>query len=297
MKTVAGLLLFAVLLGGLIAGASAADKTVAALQQATKETPWVNSLGMKFVPVKGTSVLFCIWETRIQDFAAFVKDTGHDATTDMVSVHADGLKKGVDTWDRPGFKQGPTHPVCGVSWEDAQAFCRWLTKKERAEGRLTATQEYRLPTDTEWSVAVGLGKETGETPAEKNRKIEDVYPWGIQWPPPRRAGNYAGEELKVDVSADVPVIDGYNDGYPRTSPVGSFAANSFGLFDMSGNLREWCEDVYQPGKLVRLSRGGSWGDGARCVLQSSFRDDCPPDVRDVFCGFRCVLAGSTSSFR
>ena len=46
-----------------------------------------------------------------------------------------------------------------VSWNDTQAFCAWLTKKERAEGKITADQSYRLPTDAEWSVAVGLGKE------------------------------------------------------------------------------------------------------------------------------------------
>ncbi len=292
MKAVARWLLFAVLAGGLTTRASAADP-----RGATKDAPWVNSLGMKFVPVKGSDALFCIWLTRVQDFAAFVKATGHDATKAMVSIHADGLKQGVDTWERPGFTQGPTHPVCGVSWEDAQAFCRWLTKKERVEGRLMVSQEYRLPTDAEWSVAVGLGSEMGDTSKAKDGKIKDVYPWGTQWPPPKGAGNYGGEESKVDVPADWAVISGYHDGYPRTSPVGSFAANQFGLFDMSGNLWQWCEDLYEPEKPFRVLRGGSWGNFGPRGLLSSFRINGPPGCRDGSVGFRCVLVDGASSFR
>jgi formylglycine-generating enzyme required for sulfatase activity len=241
--------------------------------------------------------LFCVWHTRVQDFAAFVKATEYDATTGMYSLHADGVKNGVDTWERPGFKQGPTHPVCGVSWEDAKAFCRWLTKKERAEGWLTATQEYRLPTDAEWSVAVGLGPETGNTPKEKDGKIKDVYPWGTQWPPPKGAGNFAGREFKVDAPFRWAVIGEYNDGYPHTSPVGSFAANVFGLFDMSGNLWQWCEDLYEPGKPSRVLRGGSWLHDDPRLLLSSFRSNGPPGVRSYGNGFRCVVVGGASSLR
>ena len=135
-----------------------------------------NSLGMVFVPVPGTSVLFCIWDTRVQDFQQFVDKTGYDATAGMYSFRSDGQKQRGDTWKHPGFAQGPTHPVCGVSWDDAQAFCHWLTKNERRAGTLAAKQSYRLPTDTEWSAAVGFQK----------------YPWGNQWPPPPGAGNYAG---------------------------------------------------------------------------------------------------------
>jgi len=82
---------------------------------------------------------------------------------------------------------------------------------------------YRLPTDAEWSTAVGLGLEPGGTPEEKNSKIVGVYPWGGGWPPPKGAGNYAGEE-----SGRTPFIKGYYDGWARTSPVGSFPANKFG---------------------------------------------------------------------
>ena len=89
-----------------------------------------------------------------------------------------------------GFQQEDTHPVVKVNWYDANAFCAWLTKKELAEGKIKEGQKYRLPTDAEWSVAVGLGQEKGNTPKEKSRGIKDVYPWGKEWPPPKGVGNY-----------------------------------------------------------------------------------------------------------
>jgi formylglycine-generating enzyme required for sulfatase activity len=272
---------------------------------ATKEKPFVNSLGMKFVPVKGTDVLFSIWDTRVQDFEAFVQATGHDATKDMFSVTGDGWKKPGDnwvkqqgdTWKSPGFTQGPTHPVVGVSWEDAKAFCKWLTEKERAAGRLRAGQEYRLPTDAEWSVAVGLGPETGSTPKDKSGKIKDVYPWGTQYPPPRGAGNYFGEEAKQGWPSGWTVIKGYNDGYARTSPVGSFAANSSGLFDMGGNVWQWCEDLYEPDSERRVLRGSAWIFHDPPNLFSSFRFYGLPGGRGELAGFRCVLVVGSSSLR
>jgi heme-degrading monooxygenase HmoA len=136
---------------------------------ATKGTPWENSLGMRFVPVPGTKVLFSVWETRVQDYEAFVKATKRE-------------------WQMADFKQEPTHPAVNVSWEDAQAFCAWLTQEERKGGRLKAKECYRLPTDAQWSWAVGIGdRETGSTPAEKDRKVPGVYPWGTGWPPPKGA--------------------------------------------------------------------------------------------------------------
>jgi hypothetical protein len=124
---------------------------------------FVNTLGMPFVAVKGTEVSFSIWETRVKDYAEYA-----------------AANSGVDaSWKKPSvlgisISQETTHPVVNVSWEDANAFCAWLTKKELAAGKITANQRYRLPTDVEWSVAVGLGRETGSTPEAKDMGVKGV---------------------------------------------------------------------------------------------------------------------------
>jgi flagellar basal body-associated protein FliL len=110
------------------------------LDNATKDHPWVNSLGMKFVPVAGTQVLFSVWDTRVQDFETFVKITGYDATGGMWSIGKSGTKQRGATWKDPGFSRGSTHPVVGVSWNDSEEFYKWLTKRERSAGDLPETE-------------------------------------------------------------------------------------------------------------------------------------------------------------
>jgi hypothetical protein len=253
--------------------------------------PWENTLGMRFVPVPGADALFAIWDARVQDFEAFVKESGYDATGGMYSLGSDGWKQRGNTWRSPGFPQGNTHPVCGVSWNDAKAFCTWLTEKERREGRLSPDQEYRLPADAEWSMAVGLDEPQSGTPQSKSLQIRSVYPWGTRWPPPSGAGNYAGREVR-DGSwpADWSVIDGYGDGYPRTSPVSSFTVNRFGLYDMGGNVWQWCEDFYNGSGGSRVLRGGSFGSNLAGDLLSSNRNIGDSDKRYDFAGFRSVIA-------
>jgi formylglycine-generating enzyme required for sulfatase activity len=236
-----------------------------ASKKATKESPFENTLGMKFAPVPGTDVLFSIWDTRVKDYATFVSAT-HNAAG--------------DEWKSPGFPQTPNDPVVNVSWDDAKAFCQWLTSKERGEGKISGGQEYRLPTDAEWSIAVGLPPESGSTPKEKDAKVRDVYIWGTQWPPPRGAGNY-GSSLGVD-------------SFDKTSPVGSFATNRFGLCDMGGNVWQWCEDLYSDGGTSRVVRGESWSISNPMFLLSSFRNYDPPGFRSPDYGFRCVLVGGST---
>ena len=115
------------------------------------------------------------------------------------------------------------HPVVGVSWVDAQAFCGWLSKKEG--------KTYRLPTDQEWSIAVGLGRheksDKGTTPIMFSGKVAE-FPWGGTYPPRTndKAGNYADTSLK-DKLPTLTVIEGYTDGFPTTAPVMSLSRTSW----------------------------------------------------------------------
>jgi len=260
---------------------------------ATKEKPFLNSLGMKFVPLLEAKVLFSIWETRFKDFDAFVTATHRDMGNSMWVSGSDGWKDRPGyNWKKPGFTQAPDHPVVGVSWNDAVAFCQWLTDTERKQNKITTNQTYRLPTDIEWSAAMGLKEQSSGTPADKDGKIKGLYPWGREWPPPKGAGNYAGTDVRTEswYSGWKP-IEGYTDGFPRTAPVGSFAPNNFGLLDLGGNVWEWCEDRFDDKHDWRVLRGGSWHNYVPHFLLASCRVNDPPDKRSDNNGFRVILAG------
>ena len=218
-----------------------------------------NSLGMKFVQVpiyNGSkvvgSVLFCTTEVTVDQYKAA------------------GLEH-----QAPEFEQSGNHPVVNVSWNDAKTFCKWLSKKEG--------KKYRLPTDHEWSCAVGIGdKENPKTSPELlSAKIPDVYPWGNGFPPPAGAGNY-NDALT-------------HDGYKFTAPVGSFAANSLGIYDLGGNVWEWCEDEWSPGNAdsSRVLRGACWDDGVGgdSTLSSARSADYPGAPAEN-AGFRVVCEPS-----
>ncbi len=234
-----------------------------------------NALGMQFAPVG--SVLFSIWHTRVQDFEAFVKASGSPASA----------------WRSPGFKQGPDHPVVNVTWNDAAAFCKWLTDEERRRGGLAAGKAYRLPTDLEWSEAAGLPPEEGETPQSRDLGDLETFPWGTQWPPPANAGNYSGEETGLDAA-----LPGYNDGFAWTSPVGSFPPNRFGLYDMGGNASQWVMDWWNAQKKEKVLRGGSWFQGAlKLSLLASSRFPVAPTRSTDSYGFRVVIADDVRTKR
>lgn len=259
--------------------------------------PWTSSLGVKFVPAGTDGVLFSVWDVRVKDFKAFVDATGYDATKDMLSLDTDGWKQRGDNWKSPGFAQTDDCPVVGMSWNDARAFCAWLTKKERAEGKLGTNQQYRLPSDHEWSTAVGLNESIEGTPASKSRKFPKTYPWGTGWPPPKGAANFAGSEVKdakwPSTGTTVPTIAGYVDGYPYTSPVGSFNANPYGLYDMGGNVWQWCnEDKYDNEHDWRVLRGGCWANHDWDYVLSSGRNYNTVGSRTSRFGFRVVLVVS-----
>jgi formylglycine-generating enzyme required for sulfatase activity len=277
-------------LGGLIWALGLEQPGQADKAQAEPADRLTNSLGMVFVPVPGADVKFSIWETRVQDFEALVKATGPIPKGDMLVLKAGGWPKLPSfDWRNPGYRQEPAHPVVGVSWNDAQTFCQWLTDKGRSEGKLKPGERYRLPTDLEWSLAVGLTNEQGETPAERAKNARPgEFHWGRDWPPPSRAGNFAGQEAE---DTDLPnIITGYADAYPRTAPVGSFEANRHGLHDMEGNVLEWCQDVFDGNSAQRVLRWGAWHCNGPGLLSASFRTGVETSFRAAATGFRVVLA-------
>jgi formylglycine-generating enzyme required for sulfatase activity len=263
-------------------------------------TAWENSLGMKFTTVAGLDgVLFGVWEARVQDFREFVNDHSRNNGYDYSKgekpyvMKADGmLQRGWEFgWSNPGFLQTDAHPVTCVSREDAQAFCDWLTRKERAEGWIATNQSYRLPQDWEWSVAVGLNESRSGTPKDKDSKTADIYPWGSGEKPPARWGNYAGEEVKnSDWPSDYDVVSVYRDDHARTSPVGQYGATHGTLCDLGGNVWEWCEDFYDGQSGEQVLRGGSWSSNNPWAMLSSCRGNPLPGIRHDSSGFRVVLA-------
>ena len=257
---------------------------------------FTNTLGMEFVPVPGTDVWFCIHETRVQDFRAFVEGEKsfqyNSEGKAPLTLDSDGWRfreGGGFGWDNPGFEQTDAHPVTCVSWNEAHAFLKWLSQKEG--------KRYRLPTDHEWSVAVGIGsrEDSSASPSDKKQKIEDHYPWGGDFSVSKINGNYCGAEFRIgNEKNDSVMIEGYRDDFPRTAPVKSFVKNPLGLYDMGGNVWEFCEDLYDEKKFVGdmskyVLRGGSYFTAKEEDLRSSNRFLTNPATRYGDQGFRVVM--------
>jgi serine/threonine protein kinase len=249
---------------------------------ATKEEPFENTLGMRFVPAGTDGVYFSVWLTRVRDFAAFSTATAHKKGR-MLSIQKGGKAELValgHTWDNPGFNQTDDHPVCGVSWLDARAFCQWLTTTEHEAGVLPTHMEYRLPKDAEWLRALGIADLTSLP----------TFPWGNGSPPGLRC-NLAGEEIRIDeIPRNWKNILGFRDNAPFPSPVNHFPPNEFGLHDTYGNLWQILDDVTEAGRSRRLLRGGSWLTHDPAELKLDARFDRIETGRGVDAGFRCVIA-------
>jgi formylglycine-generating enzyme required for sulfatase activity len=147
---------------------------------------------------------------------------------------------------------------------------------------ISPTTKYRLPTDRDWSRLAGLPDEQGQSPAARDSKDQKHYPWGEIWPPPADAGNFGNPSDSKQAKRR----------FPQTSPVGSYTPNSYGLYDMGGNLWQWCSDPYGGSGTFSswgVLRGGSWATYGVRLLLSSYRDVVSPQDRDVTYGFRCVL--------
>lgn len=246
---------------------TADDEAAAAGKIPKAGAPWENSLRMKFVPLPGTGALASMYETRIADYRAFTSDTKRE-------------------WTPPEFVQGDEHPIVNVSWIDAVSFCEWLTKKERAEGRLGSTQSYRLLTDEEWSRAAGLKGEIGATPKERDRKVKEIFPWGTAPVPPDMAENLAGEGETVLQEKE---LLGYRDGFTHTAPVGRFLPTAQGLYDLGGNVAELVEDWFDEEQAERTVRGAAYIYISEFDRASSFRWHLPPEEGADYIGFRVAL--------
>ena len=251
-------------------------------------------------------------------FAAFVKATGYVTVAERkpdsasypnvpperlvpgsavfvpASVQPEGLAPNdlPDWWQfRPGanwkhpagigssLKGKMSHPVCHIAWEDASAYARWARK--------------RLPTEAEWEYAARGGL------------VSQEFCWGSAkqgeggiW----RANTFQGRFPSADSGAD---------GFVGTAPVKSFPANGYGLYDMSGNVWEWCSDWYRSdyyrvspvnnpsgpasgeldeGRPQRVRRGGSYlcAEGYCRRYLPAARDKNPEDTSACHTGFRCV---------
>lgn len=234
---------------------------------------WRNSLEMTFVPV--ADFMASAFETRVSDYRAFL------------DTRPEGIVP-----PSPGFEQEPDHPVAGVNLLEARAFCEWLTRKEQAEGLIEDYHAYRVPTDLQWSAMAGLTAEDGLTPEIRDvRKAPGQFPWGAQWPPPPRSGNFADAASRKTVPGGA--IPGYDDGHELTAPVGSFDPNPYEIHDLAGNVWEWIDEPFGgPDSRLFPVRGGSWASFQQSNLLTAFRNALRPEFKRGGAGeygFRCVV--------
>jgi len=194
---------------------------------------------------------------------------------------------------------GDTQPVVNLSWQEAALYCNWLSEQDglplayqvedgKVVGINSRATGYRLPTEAEWAWA-----------ARKTDRGMLKYPWGEALPPTANSGNYADRSAAFLIGR---IVAEYDDRYAVTAPVGSFAANHHGLYEMGGNVAEWVQDYYATRASVSNSvrvdpvgpesgkyhviRGASWAHGSITELRLSFRDYGDQGRNDV--GFRVV---------
>ncbi|HSI62473.1 MAG TPA: SUMF1/EgtB/PvdO family nonheme iron enzyme, partial [Candidatus Saccharimonadia bacterium] len=229
----------------------------ATLKPAQAGQPYLNPLGMSLRPLEeGGRNLIGEHEVRVQDYEA----------------------AGQSWLDRPTFAINETHPIVNVSWEEANSFCEWLTAKDRASKLIPEGARYRLPSDMEWSRAAGLSVEGGDTPAARHLGNKTDYPWGREAVPPKQSANL-----------DTARMSGYQDIHTYTAPVGSFSPNSLHLYDLAGNVSEWCADAWPDIPNEKVVRGSSWLSFSPETLLTSARQHLPANAKKANVGFRVVL--------
>jgi formylglycine-generating enzyme required for sulfatase activity len=253
-----------------------------------------------------------LYEVTVSQFRRFVEETGYKTELEEGrggwgwNERARQLE-GFDqrySWKNPGFPQSPQHPVVNISWGDAKRFCEWLAKL--GDGRVRPRQG-RLPGEAEWEYACRAGS-------------RGRFFFGEDEEAMARYGNIADGSLRAKVAQLVLapkegsgrpgllMVDQYaiqtKDGYAFTAPVGSYLPNAFGLYDMHGNVWEWCEDWYgsyadlppednqvqrtRPPEGLHVIRGGSWSYKPQ-TCRSAARSVVPADSRGYY-GFGLRVA-------
>lgn len=191
----------------------------------------------------------------------------------------------VDQWWKdhttPGYPANkPEQPVIRVTWNEAQAFCQWLSEK--------TGKKFRLPTEEEWEFAARAGS-AGVFPfggidadfsKHANMADESVHKFFVKGVNPQPAGHQ-------DWQMWIPHAKDIDDGNFMQAPVGSYLPNAFGLFDMHGNVWEWTATGYKDGTQLKTVKGGSWLDRPkRCRSGMKLPYQAWQKVENV--GFRVV---------
>ncbi|MBI2804499.1 MAG: SUMF1/EgtB/PvdO family nonheme iron enzyme [Planctomycetes bacterium] len=220
-------------------------------------------------------------EVTVGQFTSFVAAMNYQTEAQKTKVGGTGPGFGWTTqrgprytWRDPGFALSLDHPVCNVTWADAEAFCAWLSKKDSKDTK--DSRRYRLPTEAEWEYACRAGTTSAWYFGENPKQARD-HMWHMQ---------FAGLKL------------------PVTHKVGMRGSNAFGLFDMHGNVEEMCSDLWSTTYYAkspaadplgptsdsgqgRVARGGSFLD-LPPACRSTFRNARNPNQANVQTGFRVV---------
>jgi formylglycine-generating enzyme required for sulfatase activity len=226
-----------------------------------------------------------VYAVTIGQFRAFIKDSGHEVGRGAWKTVTPSLKLEPGTarndWANPGFEISDDHPVFNVDYPDAEAFCKWLSKKEG--------KAYRLPTEAEWEYACRAGTTTRWSCGDDKDDLVEF-------------ANIVYDHFPKYARSNSP--KGAHNLYLVTAPVGKFKPNPWGLYDMHGNVWQWCgdwyeEDYYQKSPEVdpkgpekgaselRVIRGGTWARGPLCC-RSSNRYGISGAV-SLWVGFRVVM--------
>jgi formylglycine-generating enzyme required for sulfatase activity len=185
-------------------------------------------------------------EVTVDQFAAFVKETGHDTGSKCGTLEDGKLQvRSNRSWRNPGFLQNGSYPAVCLNWNDAKAYAAWLSR--------TTGKEYRLLTEAEWEYAARSKTKPGPAPR---------FPFGDDESAMCANGNGLDQTAKKTILGTRGwTFFSCSDGYAYTAPVGSFSANAFGLHDMLGNVLEWTEDCDHDNYRGAPVDGSAWTSG------------------------------------